>query len=98
KSIEFMEGIETEHGEFIGETVLNPIVAENGECRYILAVIRDATERELKERALQKTRKEIEIERKRLNSLIENNANAVFEFDHNKIFIRSNQMVTEAIG
>ncbi|MBX0314090.1 PAS domain S-box protein [Planococcus glaciei] len=98
ESIEFMEGIETEHGEFIGETVLNPIVAENGECRYILAVIRDATERELKERALQKTRKEIEIERKRLNSLIENNANAVFEFDHNKIFIRSNQMVTEAIG
>lgn len=96
--VEFMEGIETENGEFIGETVLNPIVTENGECRYILAVIRDATERELKERTLQKTRREIEIERKRLNSLFENNANAVFEFDQHKIFIRTNKMVTKAIG
>lgn len=98
KPIEFIEKIETEDGEFIGETMLNPIAAENGPCQYILAVVRDVTEREHKKQDLQKTRKEIEIERKRLSSLVENNGNAVFEFDQQKNFISINKMVTEVTG
>ena len=98
ESVEFLEKVETEHGEFIGETVLNPILSEDGRCRYILAIIRDVTEREHKKQDLQAAKREIEIERKRLNSLVENNANAVFEFDGEKNFISINKMVTEVTG
>ena len=38
--IEFVGKMETENGEFIGETMLNPISAENGQRHYILAVDR----------------------------------------------------------
>lgn len=96
--IEFIEKMETDAGEFIGETMLNPIAAENGQFQYILAVVRDVTERDHKKQDLQKTRREIEIERKRLNSLVENNGNAVFEFDQQKNFISINKMVTEVTG
>ncbi|WP_223639035.1 PAS domain S-box protein [Planococcus sp. 4-30] len=98
KPIEFIEKIETGFGEFIGETMLNPIEAENGQSQYILAVVRDVTEREYKNKDLQKTKRAIEIERKRLNSLVENNGNAVFEFDQQKNFISINKMVTEVTG
>lgn len=98
QAVEFTERIETENGEFYGETMLNPIIDENGECLYVLAIVRDVTERERKKRALLKTQREMEIERKRLTSLIENNANAVFEFDQHKNFIHVNEMVTAATG
>ncbi|MDN7242402.1 PAS domain S-box protein [Planococcus sp. N028] len=98
KPMEFTERIELDNSEFIGETMLNPIVAEDGRCHYILAIVRDVTERERKKQDLQKTQREIEIERKRLNSLVENNANAVFEFDHQKNFISINKKVTEVTG
>ncbi|WP_033541817.1 sensor domain-containing protein [Planococcus sp. CAU13] len=97
-SLEFTEKMETRNGEFFGETMLNPITDENGDCQYILAIVRDVTERERKKRSVLKTQQEMEIERKRLTSLIENNANAVFEFDQHKNFIHVNKMVTEATG
>ena len=96
--IEFVGEIETENGEFIGETMLNPIAAESGRRHYILAVVRDVTEREHKKEDLQKIRKEMEIEQKRLNSLVENNGNAVFEFDQQKKIISINKMVAEVTG
>ena len=97
KPIEFIEKIETQNGEFIGETMLNPVVAENGRFQ-ILAVVRNVTEREQKNQDLQNAKREREIERKRLKSLVENNGNAVFEFDQHKNFISINNMVTEATG
>lgn len=98
KSVEFLEKVDTKDGEFIGETVLNPIFSADGQCRHILSIIRDVTEREYKKKDLQATQKQIEIERKRLDSIVENNANAVFEFDEQKKFLRINQKVTEVTG
>ncbi|MFD1032639.1 PAS domain S-box protein [Metaplanococcus flavidus] len=95
---EFTDITKTDNTEFIGETVLNPIMAEDGECLYILAIVRDVTERELKKQNLHKTQRDIEIERKRLNSLVEYNGNAVFEFDEQKNFVNLNKMVTDYIG
>lgn len=98
ESVEFLEKVDTKDGEFIGETVLNPIFSADGQCRHILSIIRDVTEREYKKKDLQATQKQIEIERKRLDSIVENNANAVFEFDGEKKFLRINQKVTEVTG
>ncbi|WP_203333577.1 PAS domain S-box protein [Planococcus beigongshangi] len=98
KPVEFTKRIRTENGDFFGETMLNPILTEEGECQYILAIVRDVTERELKKEDLLKTQREMEIERLRLRSLIENNANAVFEFDQEKKFTRINKMVAESTG
>ena len=97
-TIEFTERIGTENSEFFGDTVLNPIIGGDEECRYILAIVRDVTDRERKKRELLKSQRSMEIERMRLNSLIENNANAVFEFDKQKNFIHINKMVIEATG
>ncbi|TWT01891.1 PAS domain S-box protein [Planomicrobium sp. CPCC 101079] len=98
KPIEFTERIEIADSEFIGETMLNPILGETEQCTYILAIVRDVTERERKKTDLQKRQKESEIERTRLNSLVENNAYAVFEFDQQKNFISINKKVNEATG
>lgn len=98
EAVEFIETINLENGVFVGESVLNPIIAENGQGQYILTIIRDVTEREFKKQALQETQREIEVERKRLHSLVENNANAVFEFDQQKNFTSINRMVTKVTG
>ncbi|MGM0898206.1 MAG: PAS domain S-box protein [Bacillota bacterium] len=98
KPLEFIGTIELAGSEFNGETVLNPIVTEDGQCRHILAVVRDVTERERKKRDLEKTKKDIEIERKRLDSLVEHNTNAVFEFDQQQQITRVNKTATEVTG
>ena len=96
--VEFTQRIETENGEHIGETVLNPILTADGHCNYILAIVRDVTEREWKEQELQETKRESEKDRQRLNSLVENNGNAVFECDQEGNFVSINKMVTEITG
>lgn len=98
KSVEFLGKADTKDGEFIGEILLNPIFSADGQCCHILSIIRDVTEREYKKKDLQATQKQIEIERKRLDSIVENNTNAVFEFDEQKKFLRINQKVTEVTG
>ncbi|CEG21394.1 putative diguanylate cyclase YegE [Planococcus massiliensis] len=98
ESVEFLEKADTKKGVFFGETVLNPIFSEDGQCRHIISIIRNVTEREYKKQDLQATQKQIEIERKRLDSIVENNANAVFEFDEQKKFLRINKKVTEVTG
>ncbi len=91
KPVDFIEMIETDQGHFIGETVLNPILTEDGECKYVLAIVRDITDREIKEQKLK-------ISQKRLNSLIEHNGDAVFEFDLEGNFISINGRFTEITG
>jgi diguanylate cyclase (GGDEF)-like protein/PAS domain S-box-containing protein len=61
KPFEFIENIKAENDELIGETVLHPIVTESGHCRYILAIVRDVTERELAQKALIETKEELEV-------------------------------------
>lgn len=98
KSVEFIQNIVTDTEILIGESILHPIVDDDGECCYILGIVRDVTDRENKKQDLQVTQKDMEIERKRLSSLIENNGNAVFEFDQELKFLSVNNMVSELIG
>ncbi|MEC1695051.1 GGDEF domain-containing protein [Schinkia azotoformans] len=46
KSLEFESNLFPSNREFIGETSLNPILNNEGDCQYILAIVRDVTERE----------------------------------------------------
>lgn len=91
KPIEFTNELITEKGDFIGETSLSPILTEEGECRFILAIVRDITERKQNEQKLKENQK-------RLNSLIEHNGDAVFELNLDGNFISTNNMVTEITG
>ena len=44
--LEFESNLFPSNREFIGETSLNPIFNKEGNCQYILAIVRDVTERE----------------------------------------------------
>lgn len=45
KKIYFKEVINNKDGQYIGETALNPIISDNGECKYVLGIVREITER-----------------------------------------------------
>lgn len=89
--LEYIEKLETENGVFFGETSLNPILTEDGNCKYILAIVRDITERKNKERELKENQK-------RFSSIIEHNSDAVFEFDLEGNFVSINERATEIAG
>lgn len=88
---EFVQEVETDKGIFIGETSLNPIQTEHGEFAFVLAIVRDITERKQNEQQLK-------ISQKRLQSLIENNVDGVFELDLEGNFISINKMVMKITG
>ncbi|WP_400243798.1 PAS domain S-box protein [Niallia sp. JL1B1071] len=96
--LNFIEMIETDNGEFVGETTLSPIFTVDGQCKYVLAIVRDITERMQKERELKETKRELERNQKRLISLVENNGDAVFELDLQGDFINLNKVFTELTG
>lgn len=59
--VSFVETIETENGEFFGETTLSPIITKEGECKYILAIVRDITEQKKLERLFQKSQEKYRL-------------------------------------
>lgn len=61
KPVEFIQRIGAATGGLIVETVLNPILTEDGHCQYILAIVRDVTERERAQKALIETKEELEV-------------------------------------
>ncbi|WP_075620363.1 PAS domain S-box protein [Paenisporosarcina indica] len=95
KSVDFIQILESENGEFVAEASLNPILTENGQCKYILAIVRDITERNCKERELKETKRNLEMNQKRLNSLVEHNDDAVYEMDLQGKFIHINKAFTK---
>ncbi|MFD1040665.1 PAS domain S-box protein [Virgibacillus byunsanensis] len=92
--VNFEETIESNNGEFVGETSLNPILTNDGECEYILAIVRDVTERRHNEQELSDTKEQLERKQKRLHSLVSQNDDAVFELDLNGNFKKINDSVT----
>jgi diguanylate cyclase (GGDEF)-like protein/PAS domain S-box-containing protein len=98
KTVNFIEILESDHDEFIGEASLNPILSENGQCKYILAIVRDVTDRKREERELKETKNNLEKNQKRLNSLVENNGDAVYEMDLQGNLISINNMFTVISG
>src|SRR5690606_18511102 len=57
--VNFIETMLTDDGELIGETSLNPII-EDGVVKYIIAIVRDITDRKRKEKELQDTKTRLE--------------------------------------
>ncbi|TWT06381.1 PAS domain S-box protein [Planococcus sp. CPCC 101016] len=84
KPVEFTQKIETENEERLGETVLNPILTEKGYCKYILAIVRDVTERERAQKALAETKEELEV-------FWENSTDPVFFINTSGKIIKVNQ-------
>jgi diguanylate cyclase (GGDEF)-like protein/PAS domain S-box-containing protein len=98
KSLNFEEKIDTIHGEFIGETSLNPISTEKGTCNFVLGIVRDVTDRRRKEKELTETKRHLESNQERLHSLVKHNRDAVFELDLQGNFINMNERTCEITG
>lgn len=98
KEHEFTETIDVDGLIFAGETSLNPIMTEDGSCQYILAVVRDITDRVQKEQELAEAKKKLEHQQKRIQSLIEQNKDAVFELDLSGNLISANERMSALTG
>lgn len=98
KPIEFIETIETEGSKFIGETILNPILSEDGQCKYILAIVRDVTEREQKSQELQKAKKTLTETKEALEVFWENSTDPIFYIDTKGDILKVNRMFEETFG
>lgn len=98
KEHEFTETIDVDGLIFAGETSLNPIMTEDGSCQYILAVVRDITDRVQKEQELAEAKKKLEHQQKRIQSLIEQNKDAVFELDLSGNLISANDRMSMLTG
>ncbi|MDT8858752.1 PAS domain S-box protein [Alkalihalobacillus sp. MEB130] len=96
--IVFEEEILLHDEALIFETSLTPIVSEKGECRYILSVSRDVTERINRETVLQRAKKQVEESEQRFNSLFYENEDAVFVLDSKGYFVEANDVVETIIG
>lgn len=98
KPLMFRETLKTANGEFHGETTLSPIFTEDGECGYVMAIVRDITERNQRERQLKESQKTLVKNQKRLHSLIDNNGDAVIELNREGNFVYANKITTEVTG
>ncbi|MCU9612353.1 PAS domain S-box protein [Caldibacillus lycopersici] len=98
KSIEFMGNVNIAGQKYFFEATLGPILNELGECQYILGIVRDSTEKKKREKELIETKNILERERKKLNSIIEHNTDAVYQLDLQGNYISTNAKLTEIIG
>jgi PAS domain S-box-containing protein len=98
KPLKFRDTLKTVNGVFHGETTLSPIITEDGECSYVMAIVRDITERVQKEQQLHETQNKLVKQQKRLHSLIDHNGDAVIELDLEGNFVHVNKKMTEVTG
>ncbi|GGE29842.1 hypothetical protein GCM10011391_05460 [Pullulanibacillus camelliae] len=73
------------------ETVVTPVVEEDESCHVIIAIVRDITQRKLKEKALDRTKQELEL-------IFEHAADALFTFDRHGRFIKVNPGFERLLG
>lgn len=78
------------------ETVLTPLT--NDDQTYIVAVVRDVTERSEKFQELQHVKQLLEKSERRLSSLFENNEDGVFIIDTDGYFLNANPATINIIG
>lgn len=93
-SLAFIDAIKLPHGEFTGETTLQPLVTEDGQCHYILATVKDMTANVQKQHELDQSG----AERNKLESLIKLNADAIFEMNTSQEIIQVNKAACRATG
>ena len=94
--VTFEDEIELHDGIFIFQAVLTPIHIENE--NYILAVVRDVTDKNRKLQELQRSKYLLEKNDQRLSSLLENNEDAVFMFDTEGYFLEVNPATEQITG
>lgn len=78
KTVIFEEEFYANDVHMIGETYLIPVFFMDSNYKYILAIIRDVTDRYNKERELKVVKHRAELSEKQLRSLIEHNSDGVF--------------------
>lgn len=93
-SLTFIDAIKLPHGEFTGETTLQPLVTEDGQCHYIVATVKDMTASIRKQRELDQSG----TEQNKLDSLIKLNADALFEMNMQQEIIRVNKAACRVMG
>ncbi|MCQ6274989.1 PAS domain S-box protein [Bacillus sp. V3B] len=97
KVITFEDEVELKDGQtMFCETVLTPICDDDD--IYIIAVVRDVTDKSKKLRELQLSKQLLEENEKRLSSLMENNEDAVFMFDREGTFLEVNPAAEHITG
>lgn len=96
KCVTFEEEIEINHKHINYETVLTPIV--NNEETFIIAVVRDITERTKQYDELMRTNYLLEKNKQRLTTLIDNNSDAIFMLDSDGFFLEANPAMEQMSG
>lgn len=94
RNVIFEETINSKDGERMLETTLNPIISDNGECRYVLAIVRDLTERKRLNKLIGKVKQKYN----RLNSLIQNSNDGIFKLDLHGQYKSVNNKMVEITG
>lgn len=86
KKVRFKAPMEHKGKESIGESVLTPIDSKAHDLHFIFAIVRDITEQEKTFKQLQTMQLEIDEEKRRLESLMHYNNEAIFQItDHGQI-------------
>ncbi|WP_449539233.1 diguanylate cyclase domain-containing protein [Ferdinandcohnia sp. Marseille-Q9671] len=95
--IKFEEEYTLPNGQLsVTETILNPFFDENE--KYIVAIVRDITENRIKIAELEKANQLLELNQQRLNSLINQNEDAVCMLDLQGNCLEVNKAIEELTG
>lgn len=78
------------------ETELTPVV--NNEEVYIIAVVRDITERTKRHEELMRSNHLLEKSKQQLSTLIDNNSDAIFMIDSDGFFLETNNAMEQISG
>ena len=73
------------------DTTVTPVFDEKGSCTHLLAVVRDITDRKVREREIKKIKKRLEL-------VWNSAADAVFTIDRNAEFVEVNNAFTNLLG
>ncbi len=77
--------------KFYGETILTPVKDDKGIIRYVVAVVRDITDKLIEKKRL------IESEQ-RYRSIVDNNMDAIFSIDLEGTILEANPAASQLIG
>ena len=93
-SLAFIDTIKLPHGEFTGETTLQQLVTEDGQCHYLLATVKDMTASVQNQQELDQSGAEHE----KLESLFKLNVDAIFEMNTKQEIVQVNKAASRVTG
>ncbi|ABO66928.1 sensor domain-containing diguanylate cyclase [Geobacillus thermodenitrificans] len=94
----YEDEIDTPFGRKSYETVLTPFVLPNDAHLWFVAVVRDITERKVREWELQKLKERLEASEERYRTFLEHLPGAVLVFDQDGIIIYANTGAVQLFG